>query len=78
MKDFTTSKAAAYRNTLLMCLCGLEQGVKNAKNAEDYIALIERTGTLAECMAKVLAALIANKETLEPVDEKSVSWIKKL
>ena len=72
------TEAEACRNSLLITLYGLEERIKNAKNAADYIDLIRRSGMLAEFMAQVLAKMSASGETLNPIDDKTVEWIKKM
>ena len=72
------TEAEACRNSLLITLYGLEERIKNAKNAADYIDLIRRSGMLAEFMAQVLAKMSASGETLNPIDDKTVDWIKKM
>lgn len=70
------TEAEAQRNTLLLTFYGLESYIKKAKNEADYIDLIRRTGMLAEAMAGVLAKMAANNETLKPLDDKNIDWIK--
>lgn len=77
-KENMYTDAEAHRNSLLMTFYGLEERIKNAKNVADYSDLIRRTGALAENMAKVLGAMAASGETLKPVDDKTVGWIKKM
>lgn len=72
------TEAEACRNSLLITLYGLEERIKNAKTAADYIDLIRRTGMLAEFMAQVLAKMSASGETLKPIDGKTLNWIKKM
>ena len=70
--------AEACRNTLMLEFYGMEERIKNAATAADYIDLIRRTGMLAESMAKVIAKMAASGETLKPVDGKTMNWIKKM
>ena len=70
--------AEACRNTLMLEFYGMEERIKNAATAADYIDLIRRTGMLAESMAKVLAKMSESGETLKPIDGKTMNWIKKM
>lgn len=72
------TEAEAYRNTLMLNLHGLESYIKKAKTAADYVDLIRRTGMLAESMANVLGKLAASGETLKPIDDKTLDWLKKM
>ncbi len=72
------SEAEACRNTLMLECYGMEERIKNAATAADYIDLIRRTGMLAETMAKVLAKMSESGETLKPIDGKTLNWIKKM
>lgn len=72
------TEAEAQRNTLLLTFYGLESQIKAAKTTADYVDLIRRTGMLAEAMANVLTKMAANNETLKPVDDKNIDWIKKM
>lgn len=77
-KKNTYTEAEACRNTLMLEFYGMEDRIKKAATAADYIDLIRRTGMLAESMAKVLAKMSASGETLKPIDGKTMSWIKKM
>ena len=77
-KENMYTDAEAYRNSLLMTIYGMEERIKNAKNIADYTDLIRRTGTLAENMAKVIGAMAASGETLEPIDDKTAGWLKNI
>ncbi len=70
--------AEAHRNTLMLEFYGLEEYIKNAKTTEDYIDLIRRASGLSETMARVLTELAKANETLKPIDNKTMSWIKKM
>ena len=72
------TEAEASRNTLMLEFYAMEDRIKKAATAADYIDLIRRTGMLAESMAKVLAKMSASGETLNPIDGKTLSWIKKM
>lgn len=73
---FTDAEAA--RNSLMMTFYGLESYIKSAKTTADYVDLIRRTGMLTEAMAKVLAKMAESGETLNPMDGKTLDWIKKM
>ncbi len=77
-KENLYTEAEACRNTLLLEFYAMEERIKNAATADDYIDLIRRTGMLAETMAKVLAKMSASGETLKPIDGKTLNWIKKM
>ncbi len=72
------TEAEASRNTLMLEFYGMEDRIKKAATAADYIDLIRRTGMLAETMAKVLAKMSESGETLKPIDGKTLNWIKKM
>lgn len=70
-------KAEGYRNATLICLGGIEKCIKTAKDVDDFIDLIRRTGMLAERMACCVKALAESNEKLKPLDDDEVKWIRR-